>query len=176
MQCGQVIAWTSFEAKVCVNIIFMLAWIDKRESAAKQNWSLTSQNFKRAFFGSLYRCLSRGARAVFQVYPENLAQRELILKQALQAGFGGGLVVDYPHRYVRSCGKLFLVTHFGTHLNTWECCLNCSTKKKKEFLVLTCGSVPTSIEDSCSEDDDDSEDDDSEDGKVNIRVSFTVFY
>uniref|UniRef100_A0A1J3ERA8 Putative 18S rRNA (Guanine-N(7))-methyltransferase n=1 Tax=Noccaea caerulescens TaxID=107243 RepID=A0A1J3ERA8_NOCCA len=93
----------------------------------------------KAFFGSLYRCLSRGARAVFQVYPENLAQRELILKQALQAGFGGGLVVDYPH----------------------------STKKKKEFLVLTCGSVPTSIEDSCSEDDD-SEDDDSEDGKVGV--------
>jgi len=57
-------------------------------------------NFIRAFFGSLYRCLSRGARAVFQVYPENIAQRELILRQALQAGFGGGLVVDYPHRYV----------------------------------------------------------------------------
>ncbi|KAL1217466.1 18S rRNA (guanine-N(7))-methyltransferase RID2 [Cardamine amara subsp. amara] len=86
----------------------------------------------KAFFGSLYRCLSRGARAVFQVYPENLAQRELILRQALQAGFGGGLVVDYPH----------------------------STKKRKEFLVLTCGPVQTSIQtskdefgESCSEDD-----------------------
>ncbi|EOA13804.1 hypothetical protein CARUB_v10026899mg [Capsella rubella] len=86
----------------------------------------------KAFFGSLYRCLSRGARAVFQVYPENIAQRELILRQALQAGFGGGLVVDYPH----------------------------STKKRKEFLVLTCGSIQTSIQtsknehgESCSEDD-----------------------
>ncbi|XP_010451922.1 PREDICTED: probable 18S rRNA (guanine-N(7))-methyltransferase [Camelina sativa] len=86
----------------------------------------------KAFFGSLYRCLSRGARAVFQVYPENIKQRELILRQALQAGFGGGLVVDYPH----------------------------STKKRKEFLVLTCGSVQTSIQtgknecdEGCSEDD-----------------------
>ncbi|CAN8301562.1 unnamed protein product [Cochlearia groenlandica] len=89
----------------------------------------------KAFFGSLYQCLSRGARAVFQVYPENIAQRELILRQALQAGFGGGLVVDYPH----------------------------STKKRKEFLVLTCGSVPTSLNDeykeSCSEDDGSDEED-----------------
>ncbi|VVB16129.1 unnamed protein product [Arabis nemorensis] len=95
----------------------------------------------KAFFGSLYRCLSRGARAVFQVYPENIAQRELILRQALQAGFGGGLVVDYPH----------------------------STKKRKEFLVLACGSVPTSINDgykeSCSEDDDS---EDEENGMVNV--------
>ncbi|XP_010545408.1 PREDICTED: probable 18S rRNA (guanine-N(7))-methyltransferase isoform X2 [Tarenaya hassleriana] len=65
----------------------------------------------KAFFGSLYRCLGRGARAVFQVYPENIAQRELLLRQALQAGFGGGIVVDFPH----------------------------STKRRKEFLVLTCG-------------------------------------
>ncbi|CAH2069649.1 unnamed protein product [Thlaspi arvense] len=89
----------------------------------------------KAFFGSLYRSLSRGARAVFQVYPENIAQRELILRQALQAGFGGGLVVDYPH----------------------------STKKRKEFLVLTCGSVPTSINEGYKEsgsEDDDSEDED----------------
>lgn len=111
------------------------------------------------------------------MYPESLAQRELILKQALQAGFGGGLVVDYPHRYVRTFlwESCFLVTH----LTLENVCLNCSTKKKKEFLVLTCGSLPTSIEDGCSGDDDsadDDDDDDSEDGKVNSQVSFTVFY
>ncbi|XWS28125.1 hypothetical protein CRYUN_Cryun25bG0038700 [Craigia yunnanensis] len=65
----------------------------------------------KAFFGSLYRCLARGARAVLQVYPENLAQCELILSYAMRAGFAGGVVVDYPH----------------------------STKKRKEYLVLTCG-------------------------------------
>ncbi|XP_051133476.1 18S rRNA (guanine-N(7))-methyltransferase RID2 [Andrographis paniculata] len=65
----------------------------------------------KAFFGSLYRSLARGARAVCQIYPENLAQRELILRFAMQAGFSGGIVVDYPH----------------------------STKSRKEYLVLTCG-------------------------------------
>lgn len=54
----------------------------------------------RAFFDSLYRSLARGARAVFQVYPENLAQRELILGSAMRAGFSGGVVVDFPHRYI----------------------------------------------------------------------------
>ncbi|CAA2995797.1 probable 18S rRNA (guanine-N(7))-methyltransferase [Olea europaea subsp. europaea] len=65
----------------------------------------------KAFFGSLYRSLARGARAVLQVYPENLAQRELILSFAMRAGFSGGVVVDFPH----------------------------STKSRKEYLVLTCG-------------------------------------
>uniref|UniRef100_A0A5B7B749 18S rRNA (Guanine-N(7))-methyltransferase n=1 Tax=Davidia involucrata TaxID=16924 RepID=A0A5B7B749_DAVIN len=87
----------------------------------------------KAFFGSLYRCLARGARAVFQVYPENLAQRELILGFAMRAGFAGGVVVDYPH----------------------------STKSRKEYLVLTCGppSLSTATpkgkgedEESCSDD------------------------
>lgn len=55
----------------------------------------------RAFFGSLYKCLARGARAVFQVYPENLDQRALITSYAMQAGFSGGVVVDFPHRFVR---------------------------------------------------------------------------
>jgi len=53
----------------------------------------------RAFFTSLYKCLSNGARAVFQVYPENIDQRELILNAAMHAGFAGGIVVDFPHRY-----------------------------------------------------------------------------
>ncbi|KAI5681586.1 hypothetical protein M9H77_02814 [Catharanthus roseus] len=87
----------------------------------------------KAFFESLYRCLARGARAVMQVYPENLAQRELILSYAMRAGFSGGVVVDYPH----------------------------STKKRKEYLVLTCGppSLSTATpkgkaedEESCSDD------------------------
>ncbi|WCJ34008.1 18S rRNA (guanine-N(7))-methyltransferase RID2 [Euphorbia peplus] len=88
----------------------------------------------KAFFGSLYKCLARGARAVFQVYPENIAQRQLILSSAMKAGFAGGVVVDYPH----------------------------STKSRKEYIVLTCGppSVTTSIpngkeeeENSCSDGD-----------------------
>ncbi|KAM7512680.1 hypothetical protein LguiB_011555 [Lonicera macranthoides] len=88
----------------------------------------------KPFFGSLYRSLARGGRAVFQVYPENIAQRELILGFAMRAGFAGGIVVDYPH----------------------------SSKKRKEYLVLTCGPPSLSSatpkakgedEESCSNDD-----------------------
>lgn len=66
------------------------------------SYNLTSEmiSLGRAFFESLYRCLGRGARAVFQFYPENLAQRELILGFAMRAGFAGGVVIDYPHRYL----------------------------------------------------------------------------
>ncbi|KAF5726411.1 S-adenosyl-L-methionine-dependent methyltransferases superfamily protein isoform 1 [Tripterygium wilfordii] len=87
----------------------------------------------KAFFGSLYRCLARGAKAAFQVYPENVAQRELILSSAMRAGFAGGVVIDYPH----------------------------SSKMRKEFVVLTCGppSISSSVPqgkgqdgESCSDD------------------------
>ena len=39
----------------------------------------------------------RGGRAVFQFYPENPAQMELITHQAMKAGFTGGVVIDYPN-------------------------------------------------------------------------------
>lgn len=51
----------------------------------------------RRFFTTLYGCLARGARAVLQIYPDGPAQAELIVGAAMRAGFGGGLVVDYPN-------------------------------------------------------------------------------
>ncbi|XP_076233274.1 18S rRNA (guanine-N(7))-methyltransferase isoform X2 [Calliopsis andreniformis] len=63
------------------------------------------------FFSTLFSCLSRSARAVFQFYPENSEQIELITTQATKAGFYGGVVVDFPN----------------------------STKAKKFFLVLMTG-------------------------------------
>lgn len=46
---------------------------------------------------------------MLQVYPENLAQRELILGFAMRAGFSGGVVVDFPHRYIKdyACHPVF---------------------------------------------------------------------
>lgn len=64
------------------------------------NYFSFCSNHSRAFFESLYKCLARGARAVLQVYPENVHQRELILGFAMRSGFAGGVVVDYPHRYM----------------------------------------------------------------------------
>ncbi|KAK0140394.1 putative 18S rRNA (guanine-N(7))-methyltransferase [Merluccius polli] len=48
--------------------------------------------------GLLFLTLNRGGgRAVFQLYPENSEQLELITSQAMRAGFSGGMVVDYPN-------------------------------------------------------------------------------
>lgn len=67
------------------------------------------------FFTSLIACLTRSARAVFQFYPQNAEQIELIKSQAMRAGFYGGVVIDYPN----------------------------STKAKKHYLVLmTGGAMP----------------------------------
>jgi 18S rRNA (guanine1575-N7)-methyltransferase len=69
------------------------------------------------FFSSLYACMARGAKAVFQFYPENPDQMELITQQAMRAGFTGGVVIDYPN----------------------------STRAKKMFLCLFTGGAPTSL-------------------------------
>ena len=66
----------------------------------------------RELFQTLYNCLRRGARAVFQFYPENAKQINMITQAAMKCGFGGGMVVDFPH----------------------------STRAKKYYLVLTAGS------------------------------------
>lgn len=51
----------------------------------------------KVFFTSLYNCLAKGARAVFQFYPETPQAMELITSSAMRCGFSGGLVVDYPN-------------------------------------------------------------------------------
>lgn len=48
-------------------------------------------------FATLFASLKRGARAVFQFYPETPGQIDLILACATKAGFTGGLVVDFPN-------------------------------------------------------------------------------
>ena len=63
-----------------------------------------------AFFMTLFNCLRSGAklensillihRAVIQLYPETPEQMELISRSAMKCGFVGGLVVDYPNRFV----------------------------------------------------------------------------
>lgn len=73
----------------------------------------------KAFFTTLYRCLSRGARAVLQLYPNGPEQAEMITAAALRVGFGGGLVVDFPnstrakkHFLVRSSALLLCFAPF----------------------------------------------------------------
>jgi len=63
------------------------------------------------FFSTLYACLSRGSRAVFQFYPESPDQVELITTQSMRAGFTGGVLIDYPNS--SKAKKFFLVLMTG---------------------------------------------------------------
>ncbi|NP_001085369.1 BUD23, rRNA methyltransferase and ribosome maturation factor L homeolog [Xenopus laevis] len=63
------------------------------------------------FFSMLYSALARGSRAVFQLYPENAQQLELVTAQAMRAGFTGGMVVDYPNS--AKAKKFFLCLFAG---------------------------------------------------------------
>lgn len=63
------------------------------------------------FFSTLFSSLTRAGRAVFQFYPENAQQIEMITSQAMKAGFYGGLVVDYPNS--SKAKKYFLVLMTG---------------------------------------------------------------
>ncbi|RWS24545.1 uncharacterized protein B4U80_00862 [Leptotrombidium deliense] len=66
-------------------------------------------------FSTLYACLARGSRAVFQFYPENNDQVEMITQQAMKSGFTGGLVIDYPNS--TKAKKIFLVLFTGGNNN-----------------------------------------------------------
>jgi len=93
----------SFDGAISVSV---LQWLCNADAA-----SHSPPQRLLAFFTTLYSSLRRGARAVFQFYPESDAQATFIMGFANRAGFGGGLVVDYPN----------------------------SAKKKKFYLVLTAG-------------------------------------
>lgn len=64
-----------------------------------------------SFFTTLHASLSRGARAVFQFYPQDDDQVKMIMTSATKAGFGGGLVVDYPNS--KKAKKFYLVLWSG---------------------------------------------------------------
>ena len=55
--------------------------------------------FKRlcSLFESLFFCLKRGSRAVFQFYPANTHQIEMITQAAVKSGFLADLIIDFPN-------------------------------------------------------------------------------
>lgn len=95
----------TFDGAVSISALQWLCNADKK--------SHVPQKRLHQFFSTLFSSLTRNARAVFQFYPENSEQIELITAQAMKAGFYGGLVVDYPN----------------------------STKAKKYYLVLMTGGM-----------------------------------
>jgi len=89
----------------------------------------------KTFFQSLYNCLTLGARCCFQFYPDNPQQIDIITNSALENGFTGGLVVDFPHSSKAKKYYLFLQAGY--------------TKDSLDDVV---SSIPKPIEDQSEED------------------------
>lgn len=64
------------------------------------------------FFTTLYSTLRNPSRAVFQFYPSSDDQVQLITSIAQKAGFGGGVIVDYPNS--KKAKKVFLCLFVGS--------------------------------------------------------------
>ncbi|OAF66403.1 Bud site selection protein 23 [Intoshia linei] len=62
-------------------------------------------------FTTLFAIMTRNSKAVFQIYPENDQQLNLIQNQALKAGFVGGTIVDFPQCAKKK--KIFLILFAG---------------------------------------------------------------
>jgi 18S rRNA (guanine1575-N7)-methyltransferase len=63
------------------------------------------------FFTTLHSALRNPSRAVLQFYPTSDDQVQLITSIAQRAGFGGGIVVDYPNS--KKARKVFLCLFVG---------------------------------------------------------------
>ncbi|CAG9531356.1 unnamed protein product [Cercopithifilaria johnstoni] len=93
----------TFDGAISISAIQWLCHANTRE----QN----PQKRLLQFFQSLYACMGRGTRAVFQFYPETVSQTDLITIQARKAGFTGGVVIDFPN--AAKAKKVYLVLMIG---------------------------------------------------------------
>lgn len=94
----------SFDAAMSISAI---QWLCNAESSDERD---APERRLRRFFDTLYVALRRGARAVFQFYPRNKAQRDMISGAAIKAGFGVGLLEDDGGT---KNAKLYLVCSVG---------------------------------------------------------------
>jgi 18S rRNA (guanine1575-N7)-methyltransferase len=92
-----------FDGAVSISVLQWLCQAERSEQDPRQRLFM--------FFMTLYACLRRGARAVFQFYPSHEREIEFIFVQAKRAGFDGGLVVDYPNS--SRAKKFYLVLRAG---------------------------------------------------------------
>lgn len=86
--------------------ISVLQWLLNADSTAHS----PAQRLTK-FFTTLHACLRNPSRAVFQFYPSSDDQVHMITQAAQRAGFGGGIVVDYPNS--RKARKMYLCLMVG---------------------------------------------------------------
>ncbi|KAJ2897389.1 18S rRNA (guanine1575-N7)-methyltransferase [Coemansia aciculifera] len=93
----------TFDGAISISVLQWLCNADKTENRPRYRL--------QRFFSTLFMSLQRGARAVFQFYPENDTQVEMIMGIAMKCGFTGGLVVDYPNS--KKARKFYLCLFAG---------------------------------------------------------------
>ncbi|KAI9287525.1 S-adenosyl-L-methionine-dependent methyltransferase [Umbelopsis sp. AD052] len=79
----------TFDGAISISVLQWLCNADKQINNPKARIA--------RFFSTLYSSLRRGARAVFQFYPENDDQIQMLTDTASKCGFEGGLLIDYPN-------------------------------------------------------------------------------
>lgn len=78
----------SFDGCISISV---LQWLFNAESS-----NTSSHRRLSRFFATLHTALKRGGKAVLQFYPETEGQSATVMAEAKRAGFGGGIVIDYP--------------------------------------------------------------------------------
>ncbi|KAJ3814933.1 S-adenosyl-L-methionine-dependent methyltransferase [Lentinula aff. lateritia] len=95
----------SFDGAISISV---LQWLLNAETSHPTS---SPPHRLNRFFTTLHSALRNPSRAVFQFYPSSDDQIQLITSIAQKAGFGGGVVVDYPNS--NKARKVFLCLYVG---------------------------------------------------------------
>ncbi|KAL0565862.1 18S rRNA (guanine1575-N7)-methyltransferase [Marasmius crinis-equi] len=95
----------SFDGAISISVLQWLLNAETSHPTSSPPHRLTR------FFTTLHAALKNPSRAIFQFYPSSDDQIQLITSIAQKAGFGGGIVVDYPNS--NKAKKVFLCLFVG---------------------------------------------------------------
>ncbi|WWC89401.1 uncharacterized protein L201_004325 [Kwoniella dendrophila CBS 6074] len=93
----------TFDGAISISVIQWLLNADSSTHSPPQRLN--------KFFTTLHSSLKNPSRAIFQFYPSSDDQVSMIVTAAQKAGFGGGLVIDYPNS--KKARKMYLCLMVG---------------------------------------------------------------
>ncbi|KLO11854.1 williams-Beuren syndrome critical region protein 22 [Schizopora paradoxa] len=96
----------SFDGAISISVI---QWLLNAETSHPTS---SPPHRLNRFFTTLYASLANPSRAILQFYPNSDDQINLITSIAQKAGFGGGVVIDYPNS--KKARKVFLCLFVGS--------------------------------------------------------------
>jgi len=96
----------SFDGAISISVI---QWLLNAETSHPTS---SPPHRLNRFFTTLYASLTNPSRAILQFYPNSDDQINLITSIAQKAGFGGGIVIDYPNS--KKAKKMFLCLFVGS--------------------------------------------------------------